>query len=64
MAKTIDEVIPIEELTTEQSDATDPDYREWKRRKIEAALKHAREHPTDHLTHDQVFDRLKAKFRS
>ena len=64
MAETKAGAVPLNDLTTEQPDSTDSDYLAWKRRKIEASLRHAREHPEAALTHDAVFDKLRAKFRS
>ena len=39
-------------------ESTDPEYLAWKKAKIEAAIKHADEHPDDYLTMGEVWKRL------
>jgi hypothetical protein len=50
--------IPLHELLTEQPESTDPDYLEWKRKKIEATIEADARHPERRLDIDDVFDRL------
>lgn len=50
--------IPIDQLTTEQPESTHPAYLAWKRAKIEAALKHADEHPQEFLTEQETWKKF------
>ena len=50
--------LSIDELTTEQPESTDPAYLAWKKAKIEAALKHADEHPDDFLTEQETWKKF------
>lgn len=55
MADTKHRDIPFEELVTEQPESTDPAYLDWKRKKVEATLKHLEEHPEDVLSEEDVW---------
>ena len=51
-----DEPMKAEDLTRIRDfEAKDPEYLEWKREKIEAAARHADEHPDDFLTEEEIW---------
>lgn len=57
MADVDQKSLTIEEATTRQPESTDPAYLAWKRQKIEAALKHAHDHPDDVLTEQEIWQK-------
>lgn len=53
-----DEVISARELTKiTDFESTTPDYIQWKRARIETALRHADEHPDDFLTEKEIWNK-------
>lgn len=48
--------LTINDLTSiTEPESTAPEYLAWKKAKIEAAIKHADEHPDDFLTEEEVW---------
>ena len=51
-----DRPLTIDDLTRiTEPESTAPEYLAWKKAKIEAAIKHADEHPDDFLTEQEVW---------
>ena len=55
---TKDETIPVRELSrVTDFESEQADYIQWKRTKIETALRHADEHPDDFITEKEIWNR-------
>ncbi len=58
MEDTKDRPFAPRELTSPQPDSTDPAYQAWKKRKIQAAIKHADEYPDDGVTEEEIWQKF------